>query len=56
MDIFKKLPLDYQEGYQDGFNACIKVLKGTLKVMGKLDVKQVQKVHQMTGGNDILPK
>jgi len=44
---FKELPLDYQQGYQDGFNGCLKVMKSTIKAIGKLDVKNVQKRHKI---------
>ena len=40
-----EMPLDYQQGYQDGFNGCLKVLKKALKQMGKLEIKAVQRVH-----------
>ena len=45
--LFKELPLDYQLGYQDGFNGAIKVMQDTLKHIGKLDVKNVQKRHKL---------
>jgi len=49
MSIFKKLfeelPVDYKLGYQDGFNGCLKFMKETLKMMGKLDVEKFR-AHQ----------
>jgi hypothetical protein len=43
--LIKGVPLDYQQGYEDGFNAALSVLDKTLKAMGKLDMKNVRKVE-----------
>jgi len=44
--LFMGVPLDYQLGYKDGFNSCLKIMKDTLKIFGKLNLSNIQEFYK----------